>query len=71
MVEAKKQLREELTRFAIIVDPPKTMFGKVRKTYTGKIGGEQDDLAITVQLAVTGLRCFYQSDRYNSFRCEM
>lgn len=40
----------------------------VRKTYTGKIGGLNDDLAITLQLAITGLRCFYQSDKYNNFR---
>lgn len=33
---------------------------QVRKTYTGKIGGLNDDLAITLQLAITGLRCFYQ-----------
>lgn len=32
----------------------------MRKTYTGKIGGLNDDLAITMQLAITGLRCFYQ-----------
>ena len=38
--DAKKQIRDELTRFAIIVEPPKTMFGKTRRTYTGKIGGE-------------------------------
>lgn len=43
---------------------------QVRKTYTGKIGGMQDDLAIALQLAVTGLRCFYQSEKYNNFRPE-
>lgn len=43
--------------FAILVEPPKTTFGKVRKTYSGKVGGEQDDACIALQLAVTGLRC--------------
>lgn len=83
--EAIKQIRDELCRFAIVTEPAKTLFGKVRasprsalasacmclptnrarrhqvrKTYTGKLGGMQDDLAITLQLAITGLRCFYQ-----------
>ena len=42
----------------------------VRKTYTGKLGGMQDDLAITVQLAITATRCFYQEAKYCNFRPE-
>jgi len=42
----------------------------VRKAYTGKIGGQQDDLAITFQLAISGTRCFYQSEKYTNFRPE-
>ena len=68
--EALKQIRDELTRFAIITEPAKTMFGKVRKTYSGKGGGLNDDLAICLQLAITGHRCFYQSDKYSTFRPE-
>ena len=41
---------------------------QVRKTYSGKVGGEQDDACIALQLAVTGLRCFYTSERYERFR---
>ena len=69
--EAIKVIRSELTNFAIVVEPPKTTFGKVRKTYTGKIQGEQDDVAIAIQLAITGLRCFYQNPKYDRFRPEM
>ena len=61
--EAIKVLRDELTRFAIVVEPAKTLFGKVRRTFTGKIGGQNDDLAITLQLAVSGIRCFYQNPK--------
>ena len=43
----------------------------MRKTYTGKIQGEQDDVAIAIQLAITGLRCFYQNPKYDRFRPEM
>ena len=68
--EAIKAIRDELCRFAIITEPAKTLFGKVRRTYTGKIGGQQDDLAICLQLAITGLRCFYQNQKYAGFRQE-
>ena len=95
--EAIKAIRDELCRFAIITEPAKTLFGKVRRTYTGKIGGQQDDLAICLcvatlplhttsftcanqcilyslktrrQLAITGLRCFYQNQKYANFRQE-
>ena len=51
--EAFKIIREELCRFAIATEPPKTLFGKVRKTYTGKLGGMQDDLAIALRLLRT------------------
>jgi len=40
----------------------------VRKTYSGKVGGEQDDACIAMQLAVTGLRTFYTSEKYERFR---
>jgi hypothetical protein len=40
----------------------------VKKTYSGKIGGRQDDLAIALQLAITGLRCFFQSEKYGKYR---
>lgn len=46
-----------------MVEPAKTLFGKVRRTYTGKIGGQNDDLAVTLQLAVSGIRCFYQNPK--------
>ena len=69
--DALKVIRSELTNFAIVVEPPKTTFGRVRKTYTGKVQGEQDDVAIAMQLAVTGLRCFYQNPKYDRFRAEM
>jgi hypothetical protein len=69
--EALRMLEDEMGRFSIITEPPKTMFGRVRRTYTGKLGGQQDDMIITMQLAVTALRCFYSSDKYSNFRPEM
>ncbi len=69
--EALKTIRDELCRFAIVTEPAKTLFGKIRRTYTGKLGGLQDDLCICLQLCVTGLRCFYQNDKYQNFRPEL
>ena len=66
--DALKALGNEMRAFAILVEPPKTTFGKVRKTYSGKVGGEQDDACIALQLAVTGLRCFYTNEKYERFR---
>jgi hypothetical protein len=39
---------------------------QIRRTYTGKIGGQNDDLAVTLQLAVSGIRCFYQNPKVGS-----
>jgi hypothetical protein len=40
----------------------------VKKTYSGKTGGRNDDVVITFQLALAGVRMFYSSSRYASFR---
>ena len=40
----------------------------MRRTYTGKLGGQNDDLAIAIQLAITSMRCFFLSGKYNNFR---
>jgi hypothetical protein len=61
-------LEDEMKNFCVLVEPPKNPFGKTKKTYSGKVGGRNDDVVITLQLAITGCRTFYQSDRYNSFR---
>jgi hypothetical protein len=66
--EAIRSIRDELTRFAIVVEPAKTLFGKVRRTYTGKLGGLQDDLSIAIQLAIVSLRRYGLSEKYSNFR---
>jgi len=40
----------------------------VRKTYTGKLYGKQDDLCVAVQLAVIGQSKFFQDPKYRNFR---
>ena len=66
--EMLQVISEEMRNFCILVEPPKTAFGKVKKTYSGKIGGRNDDVIITMQLAIAGMRVFYQSEKYNKFR---
>jgi hypothetical protein len=38
-----------------------------RKTYTGKLGGQQDDVCIALQLVMTGMRTFFESPKYTNF----
>ena len=35
---------------------------------SGKVGGRNDDLVISLQLALTGSRVFYTENRYRTFR---
>jgi len=66
--EMLKTIDGELRNFCVLVEAAKTPFGKSKKTYSGKVGGRNDDVCIVLQLALTGCRVFYQSDKYNSFR---
>ena len=66
-VNVIKNIEEELLRFSVITEPSKTPFGKVRKTFSGKIGGQQDDLAIVMQMCISGLRVFYTGEKYQQF----
>ena len=66
--EAKEQLESEMRNYCVLVEASKTPFGKVKKTYSGKVGGRQDDLIITLQLALIGSRVFYTEPRYRNFR---
>jgi hypothetical protein len=59
---------EEMRAFMIYVDAPKSLFAQSRRTYTGKIGGHQDDVIIAVQMAVLAMQCFLRHDRYEQYR---
>ncbi len=65
--EALRVIKDELCRFSVVTEPGKTPFAKPRKTYSGKLGGQQDDLAVSIQLAITGLRRFFTSEKYRRF----
>lgn len=65
--EAMNELLQEMRCFMIYVDPPKTLFAKPRRTFTGKVGGHQDDVVITLQLAVLTMQIFTRSEKYAGF----
>jgi hypothetical protein len=39
-----------------------------RKTYSGKLGGKQDDTVLALQMALYGSKTFFQEDKYAQFR---
>ena len=64
---AKKRLEEEILNFSVVTEAPKNAFGRVRKTYTGKLAGLQDDTVIALQLALIASKVFFESPKYQSF----
>ena len=67
-LEARNRLEDEVGSYCVVTEAAKTTFGKVRKTYTGKLYGKQDDLCVAVQLAVIGQSKFFQDPKYRNFR---
>ena len=57
-------LASEMRTYMIIVDEAKTAFGKSRRTFSGKAGGETDDLIIALQLTVLSFQIFTRDDKY-------
>ena len=67
-LEARNRLEDEIGSYCVVTEAAKTTFGKVRKTYTGKLYGKQDDRCVAVQLAVIGQSKFFQDPKYRNFR---
>ena len=65
---AKTRIKDELSSYCVVTEAPKTTFGKVRQTYTGKLYGKQDDLCIAMQLSLIGCQKFFQDSKYRNFR---
>ena len=63
-LEARNRIKDELSSYCVVTEAPKTTFGKVRTTYTGKLYGKQDDLCVAVQLAVIGQSKFFQDPKH-------
>jgi hypothetical protein len=65
--DAVRQLSGEMRGYSILVEPPKSLFGKSRRTFSGKLGGQQDDMVIALQLALYGMQIFQREPRYARF----
>lgn len=65
--EAKTRLKNEILNFSVVTTPPTQPGGKVRKAYSGKVSGLQDDTCISLQLSVCATRIFFQSPKYSAF----
>jgi len=64
-----KWLDEQLSTYAVITELPSTPFGKIRTTYSGKIGtGAKDDVLVCIQLALVWFGQYYRESKYASFR---
>lgn len=68
LAQAKRRMNDELLNFSIVTQPPTTSFGKVRKTYTGKVAGKQDDVTLALQMALYGAKSFFTSSKYAAHR---
>ena len=66
--EMMERLTHEMKSFMIYVDEPKSFFSKARRTFTGKMGGHQDDAIIALQMAVLAMQCFHKHNRYQQYR---
>ena len=62
-----KDLITEMRQFMVIVQEPNSLFGKSRRTFTGKSGGETDDLIIALQLSVLTMQLFTRESKYLRF----
>jgi len=66
--QIKRELCDELCEYKEMTELAKTPFQAAKKTYTGKIGGLVDDLAVCLQLnALWHLDFFKAADKYSSF----
>ena len=67
-VEMIKRLSEEMRSFMIYVDQPRSLFSRARRTYTGKMGGHQDDAAMALQMSILCMQCFTRHTQYARLR---
>lgn len=64
----KKDLEHEMRTYSIIIDHPMSVFAQSKKTFSGKIGGFQDDLVVCLQLNILWHTQFYIDSKYGPYR---
>jgi len=62
-------LEEQLQSYSVITEYPKTPFGKIRTTYSGKVStGAKDDVLVAIQLLLVWFEQFYKNPKYSQYR---
>ncbi len=57
-------LRAQLIRYKEVRTPPTDPTGLVRRSWTGKVGGNRDDVVVALQLCVYWSNMFWQDSKY-------
>lgn len=65
--ELKSELKDEMQTYSVVVEHPQSVFADSKKTFTGKIGGFQDDLIVCLQLNVLWHGDFFLDRKYASY----
>ena len=67
---AVDNLKKELFGYSVLQEPSKSPFATYgpKRTFTGKLQGQQDDMAMALQIAVLSQTLFYESDKYRQYR---
>lgn len=66
--EMLSRFLSEMRAFMVYVDAPRSLFVQSRRTFTGKVGGHQDDAVIALQMSVLCMQYFLKHNRYDRFR---
>lgn len=64
----KKDLEHEMRTYSVVIDHPLSLFAQSKKTFSGKIGGFQDDLIVCLQLNILWHTQFYIDSKYGPYR---
>lgn len=65
----QREACHQLRSYMRIIEPPKTLNQLEKVRYSGKLGGNRDDLAIVIQMNLHGMRLFESStSRYEAAR---
>ena len=64
----KKDLEHEMRTYSVVIDIPTSLFAQSKKTFSGKIGGFQDDLIVCLQLNILWHTQFFVDSKYGPYR---
>lgn len=63
----KSELKDEMQTYSVVIEHPTSVFADSKKTFTGKIGGFQDDLIVCLQLNILWHGDFFLDNKYGAY----